>query len=168
MSRGPHDGVRDQDRGRGIERPTEVQVRNHTRDTDFLRHLTLPRGTTLERVEGRERTHLLDEADLRTVATIGAFRVVSIEDLDAAGDLRRLSNGGLITNETLTDIAGSQRIVPLTSEGKAVLEAHPSPGDGPDQSFFAGIVKPRELAHDAGCFGRSKRSRRASMPRAVE
>jgi len=114
--------------------------------------LTLPRGTTLERVEGRDRTHLLDEADMRHLATIGAFRVVPAKDLDGSSDLRRLSNEGLITNETLTDIAGSQRIVSLTSEGKAVLEAHRSPVDGPHQAFYAGVVKPRELAHDALVF----------------
>lgn len=154
MSRGLHDDVRDQDRGRDIERPTEVQARNHTRDTDFLdRHLSLPRGATLERVEGRDRTHLLDETDMRTLATVGAFRVVPIEDLDNADDLRRLSNEGLITKETLTDIAGSQRIVSLTSEGKAVLGANRSSGgDGPGQAFYAGVVKPRELAHDSLVF----------------
>ena len=154
MSRGLHDDIRDQDRGRDIERSTEVQARNHTRDKEFIdRHLSLPRGTTLERVEGRERTHLLDEADMRTLATIGAFRVVPIEDLDESGDLRRLSNAGLISNETLTDIAGSQRIASLTFEGKAVLEANRSfGGDGPGQAFYAGIVKPRELAHDALVF----------------
>jgi len=58
----------------------------------------------------------------------------------------------LITTETLADIAGSQRIVSLTSEGKAVLEAHRGPGDGPEQAFYAGVVKPRELAHDALVF----------------
>ena len=153
MSRGLHDDVRDQHREREIERP-EAQLRNQTRDNGFIdRHLSLPRGATLERVEGRERTHLLDEADMRTLATIGAFRVVPIEDLDAPGDLRRLSNEGLITNETLTDVAGSQRIVSLTTEGKAVLEANRRPsGDGPDQAFYAGVVKPRELAHDALVF----------------
>ena len=154
MSRGLHDDVRDQHGGRDIERPTELQARSHTRDNDFIdRHLSPPRGTTLERIEGRERTHLLDEADMRTLATIGAFRVVPIQDLDGSADLRRLSNEGLITNETLTDIAGSQRIVSLTSEGKAVLEANRSRGgDGPDQAFYAGVVKPRELAHDALVF----------------
>ena len=92
MSRGLHNDVRDHDRGRDVERPTEVQTRNQSRDKDFIdRHLSLPRGVTLERVEGRERTHLLDEADMRTLGTIGAFRVVPIDDLDAPADLRRLS-----------------------------------------------------------------------------
>ena len=154
MSRGLHDDVRDQDRGRDIERSTEVQARPHTRDKEFIdRHLSLPRGSTLERVEGRECTHLLDEADVRTLATIGAFRIVPTADLDGSGDLRRLSHEGLITNETLTGVAGSQRIVSLTSEGKAVLEANRSAGRaGRDQEFYAGVVKPRELAHDALVF----------------
>jgi hypothetical protein len=151
MSRGPRIDVRDQQPDREIERRTEVQHRPPDPDNDlFGRHLSLPRGGTRERVEGRQRTHLLDETEMRTLATIGAFRVVPIDDLEAVADLCRLSHEGLITCETLTNIAGSERIASLTSEGKAVLEVNRNPDrDGPDQAFYAGVVKPRELAHDA-------------------
>ena len=121
----------------------------------FGRHLDLPRDGVRERIEGRARTHPLDEIEIRTLATIGAFRVVPVEDLESAADLqsvdlRRLSNEGLITRETVTDVSGSQRIAALTSEGKAVLEAYRTAReDGPDQAFYAGVVKPPELAHDA-------------------
>ncbi len=116
----------------------------------FGRHLSLPRGETRERIEGRERAHLLDESDMRNLVTIGAFRVVPVEDLDEPAGLRRLLDDGLVTCETLTDISGSERIAALTAEGKSVLEASRTPDrDGPDQAFYAGVVKPRELAHDA-------------------
>jgi hypothetical protein len=143
--------VRDTYSEREIEHPTEVQPRDRCPDNDlFGRHLSVPRGETRERIEGRERTHLLDESDMRTLATIGAFRVVPVEDLDEAADLRRLSDDRLVTFETLTDVAGSERIASLTSEGRAVLEANRNPDcDGRAQAFYAGVVKARELPHDA-------------------
>jgi hypothetical protein len=96
----------------------------------------------------------LNEDETRALATIGAFRIVSEDDLvsaagiDEAG-LRHLSDEGLIVRDTLTDIAGSQHILSLTRDGKGVLEGCRHDDDkGPAQTFYAGIVKPRELAHD--------------------
>jgi hypothetical protein len=40
-------------------------------------------------------------------------------------------------------------VVVLTREGKDLLEAHRTEGDGRRQEFHAGLVKPREIAHDA-------------------
>jgi hypothetical protein len=97
---------------------------------------------------------MLDEFEMRALATLGAFRVVQLDDLEAAADLRdadlrRLAEEGLITCETLVDVSGSQRIASLTPDAKSILEAHRSPdGYGREQAFYAGIVKPRELAHD--------------------
>lgn len=69
---------------------------------------------------------------------------------DRAHDLRRLSDEGLITCETLADVDGSRRIATLTPEGKELVEAHRHPErEGPDQVFYSGVVKPGELAHDA-------------------
>lgn len=151
MSRGLRDDVRDQHLDREPERRVQDRPRSHVPDNDvFGRHLCLPRGEAHERIEGRERAHLLDESDMRTLATIGAFRVVPVEDLDEPADLRRLLDDGLVTCETLTDRSGSERISALTAEGQSVLEANRTPDlDGPDQAFYAGVVKPRELAHDA-------------------
>ena len=155
MSRGGRDDDRDVHPERDDARAREPEPRvlpggRHL----FSRHLELPRGDTRERFEGRERTHLLDEAEMRSLATVGAFRVVPVEDLEAladrASDLRRLSDEGLITCETLADVDGSRRIATLAPEGKDLLEAHRQPErDGPDQAFYAGVVKPRELADDA-------------------
>lgn len=156
MSRGGRDDeVRDAQLERDAERTPRLDARPRSDEQDlFSRHLALPHGDARERLEGRERTHLLDEAELRTLATIGAFRVVPTDDLDRHGDrwdadLRRLSDDGLITCETLTDVDGARHIATLTSEGKAVLDAQRHPEHhGAEQAFYAGVVKPRELAHD--------------------
>lgn len=156
MSRDLRDDSRDLQPERDVERAAIDQPRDGSAHRDLLdRHLDLPRGETRERLDGSDRTHPLSEADMRTLATIGAFRVVPVEDLQAAydlgdADLRRLLDEGLIARETLTDVTGAQRIAALTSEGKAVLDAHRRlDGDGPEQAFYAGVVKPRELAHDS-------------------
>jgi DNA-binding PadR family transcriptional regulator len=166
VSRGLRDDVREAHPERDVERTAEIKPRNRPGDDDLLsRHLDLPRGETRERVDGHERTHLLGESDMRTLATIGAFRVVPVEDLEEPAelrdpDLRRLSDEGLITRETLTRAGGSERVASLTSEGKAVLEANRAVDRrGPDQAFYAGVVKPRELAHDAQVYRAFKEER---------
>jgi hypothetical protein len=154
MSRDFRDEVRDE-RGREVERTPEVRTDRPSVESSFLdRHLDLPRGETRERFEGRDRDHLLNEDETRALATIGAFRVVSEDDLvgaagiDEAG-LRHLSDEGLVVRETLTDTAGSQHILSLTHEGKELLEANRlDEAKGPAQVLYAGVVKPRELAHD--------------------
>jgi hypothetical protein len=154
MSRDFRDDVRD-DRGREVERTPDVRTDRPSVESSFLdRHLDLPRGETRERFEGRDRDHLLNEDETRALATIGAFRVVSEDDLVGAGGidgagLRHLRDEGLVGRETLTDAAGSQHILSLTREGKEVLDGCRHNDDkGPAQMFYAGVVKPRELGHD--------------------
>jgi len=157
MSRDFRDDIRDERPAPEVGRAPEVQGREHSVDSDlFGRHLDLPRGGTRERFEGGDRDHLLNENESRALATIGAFRVVSVDDLVGTradigeADLQHLSDEGLITRETLTDVDGSQHIVSLTPDGKALLDAHRDPSaKGPEQAFYAGVVKPRELAHDS-------------------
>ena len=74
-----------------------------TRDTDpreaFRRHLNLPRGLERQLVRDRDREYTLRGSESRTLATVGAFRVVSSRDLrdhngrptdPRSGDLRRV------------------------------------------------------------------------------
>ena len=51
-----------------------------TRDT-FTRHVHLPRGPERELVRDRDREYTLRGSESRTLATVGAFRVVSSRDL---------------------------------------------------------------------------------------
>jgi hypothetical protein len=78
---------------------------------------------------------------------------VDIEDLDKKGtscDLNHLREQGLATQATLTTRDGAHHVVTLTRTGRDLLEAHAGTRPGSrGQTYYADIVKPRELAHDA-------------------
>jgi hypothetical protein len=119
--------------------------------------LVLPRGPEREPVLARGHVYHLRESEARKLATIGMFRVVRADDLqpirssrDAwSGDLRALADQGLIQIRTVEVNRESTAIVALTRTGKDVLETHRAVEAGRGQSFHAGLVKPREIAHDA-------------------
>jgi hypothetical protein len=109
-------------------------------------------------VELHGREYSIDEPRTRALATIGAFRVVSADDLTRdrgegrilEDDLRALVRQGLITQRTVIDRSGSRQVVALTSAARGLLEAHRVPdASGREQRFYSGVVKPRELAHDS-------------------
>ena len=65
-----------------------------------------------------------------------------------------LGEQGLLTHETITDRDGAHHVVALTREGKDLLDAHATDrSDGRRQTYYAGVVKPRELAHDSRLYG---------------
>jgi hypothetical protein len=120
--------------------------------------LALPRGEDRERTAVRDREYLLNGRETRALATVGAFRVVAVDDLvghdsrDAIrpADLRHLANQRLLVRETLTDSHGAREVLALTAQAKELLQARREPGgQGKEQVFYAGVVKPRELAHDS-------------------
>jgi hypothetical protein len=61
------------------ERPQLDRARGAT--DAFSRHVHLPRGPVREVVRGRDREYTLRSSESRTLATVGAFRVVSSGDL---------------------------------------------------------------------------------------
>ncbi len=66
------------------------------------------------------------------------------------GDVRHLSEQGLIDRKSVVINGQPTPVLVLSKEGKALLEAHRNiRSDGPQQEYQAGLVKPRELAHDA-------------------
>ena len=104
----------------------------------------------------REGAYQPNASELRTLATVGAFRIVPVRDLGAArghqqGDAnaRRLIQAGLLERQTLTIAGRSTPVVALTKEGKAALEAAQKEGSHQGQRYHAGFVKPREAVHDA-------------------
>lgn len=119
--------------------------------------LTLPRGPVREAVQARARLYRLRDSEARILATVGAFRVVRADDLQPmrssrdvwAGDLRSLAEQGLIQTRTVEVNREPIAVVVLTQAGKDVLDTHRTPGETRPQSFHAGLVKPREIAHDA-------------------
>jgi hypothetical protein len=121
----------------------------------FTRHLNLPRGLERERVRDRDREYTLRGSESRTLATVGAFRVVSSHDLrdhhdrpadPRSSDLRHLREEGLI--ETLRVPGYRDHAVVLTKEGRSLLESHRSRDHGHQQTFYAGLKRERELEHD--------------------
>jgi hypothetical protein len=65
------------------------------------------------------------------------------------GDLRALAEQGLIQMRTVEVNRESTAVVVLTRSGKQLLDASRVPGEGRAQTFHAGLVKPREIAHDS-------------------
>jgi len=152
----------DQD-AREPERDRPIAGRNGRSETDaervssdprdvFARDLDLPHGATRERVQLQTRVFELRGSEVRTLATVGAFRVVPENDLRDAEtrprDLRHLRELGLL--ETRPYVLGKVRttLVTLTARGRDLLE-HGRREHQSSQTFYAGVAKPRELSHDA-------------------
>lgn len=123
-------------------------------DDPFTRQLALPEGRSREQVDD----YRLRGSEVRTLATVGSFRVVPRGDLERLSggisrDVERLRDKGLLT--TTPYMVGSRRttIVSLTREGLAVLEEHRREcQENERQAFYAGIARPKELAHDSRLF----------------
>lgn len=124
----------------------------------FTQGLDLPRGTTRERVHVNEHTYELRGSESRSLATIGAFRVIQARDLSEhdgrssdvrTGDLRHLREAGLIRTVGVHGFGGARTtLVTLTERARELLEARRLPIEEPRQVFYAGLAKRPELGHD--------------------
>ena len=155
--------------GRGRDREPDdsrdrADVRDRDRDTRerdrdprdvFLDGLDLPRGLEREIVMDGDHRYELNRDDSRSLATVGAFRVVAERDLynprDEYGDtrqpdLRHLRDEGLMR---IVALDGRERALTLSRRGHHLLEAHRRDRDDTrEQAFYAGVSRPRELSHD--------------------
>jgi hypothetical protein len=154
MSRDGRADSRTDARGPAERAPAARADRKPTLPMD---RLVLPRGEGREVVRVREHTYRLRASEARILATVGAFRVVRADDLQPMrssrdtwnGDLRSLAEQGLVQTKTVTVNRESIAVAVLTPAGKDVLDAHVRPDEGRRQVFHAGLVKPREIAHDS-------------------
>jgi DNA-binding MarR family transcriptional regulator len=162
LGRGPGDsrqsensGHTSRDDARWPERDREASERSFDPREPFTRHLDLPRGVEREVVRDRDREYSLRGSETRTLATVGAFRVVSSRDLrdhddraadPRSGDLRHLREAGLI--ETVRLPGYRDQAVVLTKEGRSLLERHRDHDHEHPQTFYAGLARERELEHD--------------------
>jgi len=121
----------------------------------FIDGLELPRGLEREIVIDGEHRYELNGDDSRTLASIGAFRVIPEHDLrdprdesdPREPDLRHLRDEGLVR---FVSLGGRDRAVTLTDHGHHLLESHRRDrADDREQAFYEGVSRPRELAHDA-------------------
>ncbi|MGE3513059.1 MAG: hypothetical protein AB7N65_29700 [Vicinamibacterales bacterium] len=179
------DDVRGGERDRGVEIGRELPrgsggsggpEREPARSRDprdvFVNHVDLPRGETRERVYSLRESYMLRGSESRTLATVGAFRVVpagNLRDHDRKpldpnrGELHHLRREGLV--DTVPSPGRGRALVVLTDRGRQLLDRH-RPHDSPAgerQEFYSGIRpsarsgrtelvevrQPRELEHDA-------------------
>jgi hypothetical protein len=149
------DNSRDLSRGsRGGSDPRERE-RVEPRDV-FVDRVNLPRGPEREHIRFRDRDYPLRGSESRTLASVGAFRVIPTHDLrdkfdkpldPRHGELWHLRDSGLVETVRLDRDTSA---VTLTKEGRDLLEAYRRDADSPDlQRFNHGVQKPRELKHDA-------------------
>ena len=130
-----------------------------SRDRDprdvFLEGLELPRGLEHEIVVDGDHRYELNGEDSRSLAAVGAFRVIAERDLrdprdesidPREPDLRHLRDEGLAR---FVSLDGRERAVTLTERGHHLLEANRRyRADAREQGFYAGVSRPRELSHD--------------------
>jgi hypothetical protein len=122
-----------------------------------MERLSLPRGQERQMVRVRDREYRIRESEARVLATVGTFRVVRALDVQPGsssrdawtGDLRSLAEQGLLQLRTVEVNRQPLAVAVLTEDGKRLLEAHRMPTETRPQQFYAGLVKPREVAHDA-------------------
>jgi hypothetical protein len=147
--------ARREDRGvRGRERDDDEPAGVDPRDV-FMRDVDLPNGPERELVRDRDRDYRLSGSECRTLATVGAFRIVAERDLhdprEASldvrdADLRHLRHEGLIQR---VPVDGRDHAVALTDQGRGLLETHRRDRDnGHHQTFYARADKARERTHD--------------------
>jgi hypothetical protein len=113
------------ERDRGDERPRVYDQRDRD-DRDprggLMHDLDLPRGEDRELVVDRDRVCELNGEDSRTLAAVGAFRVVPEHDLDIDHDtLDHLREQGFVE---AVDLGHDERGLVLTKDGRDLLDSH--------------------------------------------
>src|SRR6266436_6103387 len=109
----------------------------------------------------RDRAHLLRDSEMNSLKEIGKFRVIPVSDLAkfAYGgnrermekDIRALARQSLVKDRTL-EISQKKtlRVVTLTKAGHRLIKNANQVPD--DQPIYHGLVKPREVKHDADLY----------------
>jgi hypothetical protein len=108
----------------------------------------------------RDRAYSLRDSEILTLAEIGTFRAVTMDDLtryryggngdEARRDLENLDRQSLIRRRTTYP----ERTVylTLTREGHHFIECHRPPDMNRRQVLYHSFVKPREARHDAALY----------------
>jgi hypothetical protein len=109
----------------------------------------------------RDRTYLLRNSEMHSLTEIGKFRVIAVLDLAKyaydgnrermESDIRALARQSLVRDNTL-EISQKKtlRVVTLTKAGHRLLKNTNQVPD--DQPIYHGLVKPREVKHDADLY----------------
>ena len=109
----------------------------------------------------RDRAYLLRDSEMHSLKEIGKFRVIAVTDLAKHAydgdrermekDIRGLARQSLVTDKTV-EISQKKtlRVVTLTKAGHRLLTKTDQLPD--DQPIYHGLVKPREVKHDADLY----------------
>ena len=136
----------------GRDDSTEAREQHSTRDG---------RSASPRSYYVRDRAYLLRESEMHSLKEIGKFRVIAVTDLanHAYGgdrermekDIRGLARQSLVTDKTI-EISQKKtiRVVTLTKAGHRLLKKTNQLPD--DQPTYHGLVKPREVKHDADLY----------------
>lgn len=103
-----------------------------------------------------------NEQEKAILQTVGTFRVVSVEDLQAhsamptpdrlAQDLKRLVAQGSIARQTVPYGKTGESVHILTLTKKGLKQARAATPRFAEQALYAGFVKPNEVKHDLAIF----------------
>jgi hypothetical protein len=149
---GARDGRNPVPKATGRRESDEVREQPSTRDE---------RSNAPREYYVRDRTYLLHDSEMHSLKEIGKFRVIAVTHLAkyAYGgdreltdkDIRRLARQSLVTDKTI-EISQKKtlRVVTLTKAGHRLLKKTNQMPD--DQPIYHGLVKPREVKHDADLY----------------
>lgn len=110
----------------------------------------------------RGNAYRLSSRQLDVMNDVGRFRTVEIRDLerhrchgsqsDASGELQDLTRQGVVQIKSVRSSASGPvlRVAVLTRIGRQILSEHGL--RQPTQALYAGLVKAREVAHDAAIY----------------
>lgn len=153
--------------GRGAGTPDARERPSRDPRDIFTEGLDLPQGRDREPVVLGDEVYSLRGSEVRALATVGAFRIVAVDDLrddrgEAGalwkGDVRHLRASGLVTTVAPAERDSRTAVVTLTERGRELLEAHRRPDHEPAQTFHAGVLRTRELGHDTQVYRAYERS----------
>jgi hypothetical protein len=128
---------------------TEARHQHSTRDE---------RSDSRHAYHDRERAYLLRDSEMHSLEEIGKFRVIAATDLTRFSysgdrqrmekDIRDLARQSLLSDKTL-EISQNKtlRVVTLTKAGHRLVKKNSQVSN--DQPIYHGLVKPREVKHDA-------------------
>lgn len=140
---------RQRDDGRTLSRPQEVQE---------ARPRAVPEKETRAVLYDRYRAYDLRESEAQTLADLGKFRVIAADDLADFvynGDRARmeqettnLTRQGFVEEKRVeTSLSRTTRMYTLTKAGRRLLVKSDRMPKG--QEVYSGLVKPKEVKHDA-------------------
>ena len=147
----------------GDARQVAAQLRDRAPTTETREHPyeNAARSDSPRAYYVRDRAYLLRDSALHSLKEVGKFRVIAVADLATyayhgdrdrmESDIRHLRKQGLLAGKNVEiSQKKSLRVVTLTKAGHRLLKRSNQLPD--DQAVYHGLLKPREVTHDADLY----------------